>query len=743
MTTPSPSPTSPSRAAARGVRLRRAGLAVGLALLGLAALVLVNVLATQLRTRVDVTAAGGQSLAPRTRALLDGLTGEYRLIIATDARQADPRARQNLDDVLADVTARQPRLRVDRIDIGGPTGARQFDTVIEQLAQRDAEPLARLRSELLSAQADTALAGQALRDDVGPKLSALAQALTAADVPPAARAFFEQAAPLLARRAGELSDASTQAQRALESSTAPLGVPPVEEVTDRLAPPLAQSVQDLTQVGAQLRALVAQSTTPAPVVQLAQPALGASEGLLARVTRAQQRLRGLPRPDVARVANALRAGSAAIMVGPAGKGVVALEVEQLLPTAIWLDAVRAARGDLQRRVEDTIATALASVVVERKPIVVLTHAEQRPFLDESVFFDALRSRLSLRGIDMLEWAVVTSPTPDFSRIDAQRTRPAVYVVLSPDASAARPVEGGLSGAERAQRLGAALGQLADQGAPILLSLAPSAASSWGGTDPLALVAEALGVQVWSGTPLLTREVTPALPRGVVQTDRVVQPGMRPSAGDAPQADPSPLASAVHGLPTYLTWALPMRRSQSAGDATVRPVLEVHADGATWGESQWLSFRQTPRERRAFMSQPPTPGDTGDQPSPPDGAAAWTTAMSVERAGRTTSGASNVGPPRRALVVGSNDWFLDAVTQQQLSVDGRAALAYPGNLELFESAIWWLSGNDQLIAQSAEARSVAMVRPIDAGALAGLRLALVLGLPGLVLVLGALVRVARG
>jgi hypothetical protein len=68
---------------------------------------------------------------------------------------------------------------------------------------------------------------------------------------------------------------------------------------------------------------------------------------------------------------------------------------------------------------------------------------------------------------------------------------------------------------------------------------------------------------------------------------------------------------------------------------------------------------------------------------------------------------------------------------------------PGNLELLDQVVSYLCGRDDLIAQSAAATSVAMVQPIDDARLLRIRLAIIVGLPGLALLVGVLIRLWRG
>jgi hypothetical protein len=94
-------------------------------------------------------------------------------------------------------------------------------------------------------------------------------------------------------------------------------------------------------------------------------------------------------------------------------------------------------------------------------------------------------------------------------------------------------------------------------------------------------------------------------------------------------------------------------------------------------------------------------------------------------------------------VGSNGWFFDGATQRGAKIDGRMAPLNPGNSELFDACISWLAHQDDLIAQSPTARTLPVVMPMEEKRLLVLRLAVVIGLPLLVLVVGGLYRLVRG
>ena len=439
----------------------------------------------------------------------------------------------------------------------------------------------------------------------------------------------------------------------------------------------------------------------------------------------------------------LRAGNAALVLAPQGKGVVAMDMGSILPSAAWLNAAQAARGDLRRRVEDVIATSVASLESPVRPVLVLMHAEQRAQFLELGVIDALRERLYLRGTDCVEWCVTTSPSPDTSDVPDAANRPLVYLVLSTNDAAAAPAQGAPTGAQRAAKLAETVGALLEKGEPVIISLAPSMFPSFGEKDPMSTLLARYGVEAMTGTPLLSESLSP---RGrTAETDRIIQGtvGSQSAAG----TEVHPLASAMQGLPTYLTWAIPLERANDSAGTSFWPILTVPISTAnpptTWAESEWQRFRSVRREERSLMPDQPAfspERDRAEPQKPFDGTKSWTVVAAVEPGSRTKS--ETPAKPRRLLVAGSNDWFIDQVTQQGTMLEGRATFQNPGNLELLENAVLWLTHQDNLIAQSAASRAVPIVRPIADGPLRALRLGVIFGLPALVLIAGALVRLLR-
>jgi hypothetical protein len=338
--------------------------------------------------------------------------------------------------------------------------------------------------------------------------------------------------------------------------------------------------------------------------------------------------------------------------------------------------------------------------------------------------------LQFRGMDVIEWAVMVQPEPPkLKLLNAEGKRPVVYVNLPPDSSSGSSVQGAPTGAQRATKLGETLSSLAASGKNILLSLSPCVLPTYGQADPNAPVLARFGLVADTGRPLLREK---AGTQRTIETDQLA----------LAEESTGPMGGAVRGLPMLMPWAVPLyeRTQESKVRLALTRLYSLPAGESTWAESQWLRLWQVPENQRSLI--PDMPEFNKDRDSrwpegrPSDKPQNWLLAAAVER--------GEIGSqPQRLVAVGGNYWFFDKVAQPQVFVEGRTASAHPGNSELFESSIYWLANQDELIAQSHSAQAFAIVQPMDAKVLSGLRITTILGIPFGVLLLGALYRLVRG
>ncbi|MFT3685658.1 MAG: hypothetical protein QM783_12150 [Phycisphaerales bacterium] len=272
----------------------------------------------------------------------------------------------------------------------------------------------------------------------------------------------------------------------------------------------------------------------------------------------------------------------------------------------------------------------------------------------------------------------------------------------------------------------ALNTLISTGRNVLVSVNLSNVPATGSPDPLTQCLVPLGIQVDSGRPLLRSEK--------IDTRTVASP--RIDVLD-PHAD-HPIAKAINGLRLRLQWPVTINADTPAAGVHVQPLVTLPADGALWTESEWQQFYGLVGQVKGDytrIANPPVKDSARDGTAP---GAGWTLALAaeVEKSGGGARGR------QRVVVVGANGWFLDDLTDAVGTVDGRQVAFFPGNLQLLESAVTWLAGQDDQILRSASVASAPTIPALSPTQQAWMRWLLVVVLPALVLAAGAAYRLLR-
>ncbi len=696
-------------------RLRFALMSAVLVLASTVCAALLVLLAERYAVAIDVTATREQELSPRTAKLLASLTGDYEIVIAADWTRLDPRAARRARDVLDLLRRGSRHVSASVIDTSSAAGAASYERLLARLAERDA-PKARAHGDAIFAAIAGAQGLGASMQSLSSRFLAIRDAIpTGGAGAETNRQFFDDQAAQFRVNGSTLGEIAAKSRESLEKEPGPLGVPDF----DAAAAPLKKAMTDLDaglrQVLSSVDLVARAEEMPEAVRTLAAPLARDLSGLRDLAAIQADALARLPRLDTARVAGVLESSEAALVIGPPEAGVTAVPFEWLFPAGEALATGGGSHADVRRRNEELFATAIDSLARPVNPIVVVVHSwPPPPLLDRQRGFGALVERLGLRGIDVVEWAAAVQPEPPSLRsLDLKGNRPVVYAVFNSDAGASS-AEGG-NGPERAQRLGATLARLVEDGRAILLSVIPSPLPAFGSKDPLVSALPLFGLSADSARPLMRDALTPS--------GRVVLPDFQLIASGEGHS----VAAAVRGLRTLFEWPVPLRvlPESEAGRSRVTP-LYVLEDRGAWAEAEWqeLWAVAAPGVRRGLARASPTADAARD-----DVSGRWVVAAASERDRPAGAGV------QRLVAVSSNTWFTDRVTTQQSRlVDGRIASANPGNIELFEAAVYWLAGQDDRIGASATARAVPVIRPLGEGTLAALRWMLVLGLP--VLTLGA-------
>ncbi|MBC7834071.1 MAG: hypothetical protein H7Y88_03100 [Phycisphaerales bacterium] len=705
-------------------RARRArfGLRTAVVMLAVTAVCLfAGLIGDRYSSRIDMTQAGEHRLSQRTIDLLGRLEGTYRVIVAANYSTLDGRAVQRAHDVLAAMAARAPSLDVTTIDTGSADGVRAFDELMADLVQAYEPEIQQLTGSIQQAALQAEQTAASL-DQLSASLRELRELYPSAEPSlDRVRGYLEAQGGVSRVKAEDLRKSASTARELLKDEDAAsarpgaiTGLPPTDRATRVLRDQLAASATIAASAERELTTLARDQRSPAAARDRAGIIASSLVEVRDQAARTTAMLESLRHPPVLNVARTIQNTSAALVIGPPRTGeepgMVAVSFEALFPSMLMGEE---SRSDVRLRAEDLFATALGTLANEASPVVIFVHGAPTEMGGAMAPVGVLADRLRLRGMVVAEWAPMLNPDPpSLARLDPSGKRPVVYVSIGTNADTPE-------GATRMAKLAAALRGLAESGKSVLLSAAPSALPSGGAKDPMVEFLVPWGVTVDTGRVVVT-EIPTATSRFVTGEHFVLD-----TVGD------HPVARAASGLPMHLLWPVAIKAAASEGGrAPVSMETLIELGGAkTWVESEWMDLRAA----RVSELDQPTRESRFDETQGP-----WSVGAAIERPARAGT------KPQRMIIVASNGWFFDAITQKVLDVvDGRTVYQAPGNLELFEAAVYWLAGQDELIAASPAARAVPLIPNLKPGSLRLIQWALVAGLPALVLLVGAAWRLMRG
>ncbi len=674
-------------------------------ILALVSIVFLNVIVSRSPVRIDATATGEHELSPRTQQLLKNLPADFSVLIWANFNQVDTVAKQNVVDVVTQFRRNTQRVLISTADLSTPDGQEVFRTVLTDLAERDKVGIITHGQQVQAVIKSTYDFAKILDETAPGQLEALSQTLSdpnirkavssrAQAVRAASKEFIKIAAAantLLSTDAANTDSASRVLRDGLSASLLQFSTF-VKEISK-----LADGSPDA--------AVTARANELVQTVGTARDALAAEFDKLAKT----------PRPAIARVAEAIKSPRGVLVIGPSDLGLVALDFDELFASS-------GGKADNRRQTEDLLATALISLSVPNKPIVVLTHAESEPLLTSgSRLFDELVAHLGRRGIDVVEYSAAIQPSPPTpAELDPTRTRPIVFLVLAPDSSSSARSPTDQPGAQRAQVLGQALSALSASGASICLSVNPSILPLSQQQDPVTTFALDFGLRVDSGRPIV--QLKGAAGKQFADFDFVLQPL------DSDHV----ISRAIKGLPTFLGFAVPFEpvKPTDGSEVKITDLYSIAPADTTWAEHEWIGVWQTAANKRSELV-PSTFDPAKDSNRGP-----FVVAAAVER----------TRPDKivqRLVYVGSNNYFADFITQARENIDGRQISTFPGNFELLESSLLWLAHQEATIAPAPSSQAIAIIQPLTAARINLLRIGLIVGLPILILALGVLYRYIRG
>lgn len=699
----------------------------GICALALTAIaVLLLVLTTRITRRTDITATRAHQLSPRTAQILDALRRNATLAIAADLSQLDPASRQSLIDVLEILqrpASKGATFSTRLMNTGTKAGLAEFDALMLDLAKGESTAIEARTTELTKLTADADDLAQSVQGLVGLLQGARDEVL--ASFNKQAQGQWDILAATLSATQQDLATAAAAAREQLATQNGPLPIPPIDQAKATLTPPAGVLASALTQASTLCEQVYkAQQTTGALREKIA-PILTQLSPLRDRAGRLATSLANLPVPRVLMVARAIERSRAVLLIADPRTPGAPLDVVAIEPAAILQAGNQT--GEFRARAEDVIAGAIANLNTSARPRVVFVHdyPGKLALMDWKPFTLAVK-RLSARGIDATEWAVAVDRDLAADLAMHDPLRPAVFVPLPGLARAA--------GDARAQVAALpmyinALKALMESGRPILWSIEPSNIPSIGSDDPIIAPLVSLGIKADTARIILEESK--------LGTRRVVSPYF----DLVPTPDPastSPIPGTLAGMRLRASFPIPIDINTPAPGVQAWPIVVIPASEARWAENEWSEYGRAVAQLKgeyAGIDNAPAFDAKADARA---GAEGFVIAAAVERP---------VPPPgagtQRVVVVGLNGWFLDALTAQQAEIDGRTAVLFPGNMQLLESSVHWLAGQDNQLVRTASSSSSPTIPPMNDAQLTALRWGLAAGLPAGALVLGLLWRLWRG
>lgn len=649
-----------------------------------------------LRGQFDATKTRAYTLAPSTVEFLRGLPAgspwTVSILVAPD--RVDPATLRRIDEVLERISEANPAVSVERLDPSGTDGGERYERLLERLVASHAETIGRWEPAL-----DRALAGfDSLRRfaaDEAPSIRATLAKVAANDP---LRPQLEQVAAAFEQVAGQ-GEPFAKAIRDLRSTDAAKPLPDWDGARSALVANDRYWADQLAALADLLRRWATSPSVAETVRAWARERGDAFERMAADRKEEQYALETLPPLRLGDVGRTVASGDAAIVTGPGGA--IAIPTWQIFPYGATRASGRATVGlDFGGRGEEAIVGAMRSLTLATPSMVVLVHAEERSLLARSADRSDLVAAADLlraARLDVREWMVAGGERPVPARGQA-----AVWIVVPPLARQ------GLQTSEREKLLIQVTRELATSGQPVLLTVARSLLPIFGQPDPWAAAAQAIGAEIDTGRVVLEL--------AAVAADQVET---RPWQVVDRFESRHPVAVAADGNALFLNHPVPVRPAEGTSGAI--SLVAIEPGSSRWLEDDWrkdgAGIREVPAAKRLAEALP--------------------VAVAIETVDAVG------GSPRRAIVVGSGGWLLSSVIDAGQSLGGsRYALAHPGNRELLLASIWWLAGEDRLIAGGLTGRDVPRVGEIPESTRLAWFLGLSVGLPAGLVVTGAVVAARR-
>jgi len=698
MNSASTAPTASTRRAKYGFNV---AIAAGVAV---AIVVIVNALAYRFYHRVDLTETRRYSLSPQTRQVLDRLDSDVRLV--TLLRGSNPYITQTRD-LVSDYARLSGRLSAEHL---------VADQEIARVDAFYAELIERFDSELAPVREALDRAREALRE--------LAEQSVQMRGP--LSALFENPA-LQDGELKQFAESVAQAVARIDRDVQSI----VEDFDERLDAPLPayprmleESREALRQYDERLLTIAIEEFDRALARDLSAELteqLKSVRGMLARTRESvRSALSALESASEAEAYATVRSrlsqtSNAVVVMGQ--EQVEVLGVEQMFrveassegPAGQASSSGASSRQNVQFLGEEMLTGSLVKLQMDQMPLVVFMTASRQPVLGPRGAYTQVAERLEKLGFEVAAWNPLGTPGP-MGRPQPPGEPPepapqqeAVWVVL-PRGEPPNPMNP--QSQQGPQRIAEHLKNRLDKGDSAFAMASALPGVFFGPVDPVVQLLRTWGLDIQTDRIIL-REAGAGTREPRAASDMIVR--------DWPED--SPITRALAGLEAIFLQTSPIRFPELEPDSPVRaqPLFSVTGE-RLWTEAQVEEFPDIPY-------------------NPETAAEAFPIAA---RAVNDQTGS-------RLIAIADPIWASDRITRLGVLGPGTASVfgaRFPGNSELFVNAVYWLSKLDELIAASPRTQDIPRVQAMDRSELLGLRWALLIGIPTLIVVTGLSVWAVR-
>ncbi|MAI66829.1 MAG: hypothetical protein CMJ26_03005 [Phycisphaerae bacterium] len=408
------------------------------------------------------------------------------------------------------------------------------------------------------------------------------------------------------------------------------------------------------------------------------------EKMAVQLAKSDDALRLLGDIELGQLAMQLATGEGAIIISPDGA--------TMIPATLIFPRTGIAQEttaiDQRFRGEQIISSAMRSLQSSVHPTVVFVHAEAGSLLgrrQNNVDLWAAKGLLETSRFGVAQWIPAEEPRPSLP------DGPIVWVVIPPSSRA------GLTPSPREQSLLDATALLILEDEPVLLNLQPSLLPRYGQKDPWVNIVEGIGLSV-DTEQVLVEQVATGPNRVEVQRSQMIED----------MHSDHLIARGVSGRQLFLPFPIRV----SGGE----PLIMIEATEDHWLDANWELKMVDSTGKSSINEQ-----------------------VQIASAIEHENGS-------RAVVIGSGGWLFSWAADRVVSLGGnQIAMVNPGNNELLLASVEWLLGLDDWIAASPIGQQTSRVSGLSPIAYFVWTIALVLGVPFLMVFASAvtLLRRSRG